>query len=67
VKALHLVTQDGQPYGSVRLCCERCGTQVFYRPDVPPWTDDKSVYGNPPEGFFQCSSAVAGVVEVMES
>jgi len=25
VYALHLRTQRNQPYGSVRLCCERCG------------------------------------------
>lgn len=27
--AVHLVTQDGQPYGSVRRCCEICGVMVW--------------------------------------
>jgi len=22
---IHLITQDDQPFGSVRKCCERCG------------------------------------------
>jgi len=26
---MHLVTQNGQPYGSVRKCCEKCGLSVF--------------------------------------
>jgi hypothetical protein len=26
--SLHLVTQNGQPYGSVRRCCEWCGLSV---------------------------------------
>jgi hypothetical protein len=37
---LHLMTQDDQPYGSTRKCCEVCG--------VIPWnyTDDRKVYEN---------------------
>ena len=27
--AVHLVTQRGQPYGSVRRCCEICGIMVW--------------------------------------
>lgn len=26
---MHLRTQDDQPYGSVRKCCERCGLAFF--------------------------------------
>ena len=26
---LHLRTQQDQPYGSVRKCCERCGLAMF--------------------------------------
>lgn len=27
-KILHLRTQNNQPYGSVRLCCEICGLAI---------------------------------------
>jgi hypothetical protein len=39
---LHLVTQDDQPYGSVRRCCERCGEMV----QPAPWTytDEYAAY-----------------------
>lgn len=30
---LHLMTQRGQPYGSVRQCCEYCGLMLVARPD----------------------------------
>lgn len=26
---LHIITQDDQPYGSERRCCERCGKAVW--------------------------------------
>lgn len=45
VLILHLVTQAGQPYGSVRRCCEKCG--IMTEPG-PPWgskfTDDPVVW-----------------------
>ncbi|KKL75240.1 hypothetical protein LCGC14_2056880 [marine sediment metagenome] len=28
-KIIHLITQDNQPYMSVRKCCQRCGTAVW--------------------------------------
>ncbi len=28
-KTLHLITQDDQPYGSVRKSCENCGTWII--------------------------------------
>lgn len=47
---LHLMTQDGQPYGSQRKCCEICGTMLRGRPDSfwndHAWTDDESEYKN---------------------
>lgn len=45
---LHLMTQRGQPYGSVRRCCERCGLMMvarpaeFWRENV--WVDDPKDY-----------------------
>lgn len=44
---LHLRTQDGQPYGSERRCCEVCGVMVWPQvqgADTPEWTDDRSAY-----------------------
>lgn len=29
-KVIHLMTQDDQPYGSQRKCCERCGTAMWH-------------------------------------
>ena len=38
---LHLVTQTGQPYGSVRRCCERCGRMCWRGQEgsAQRWTD----------------------------
>jgi hypothetical protein len=43
---LHLVTQRGQPYGSVRRCCEQCGRMCWPgRPgSAERWTDDPVVF-----------------------
>jgi hypothetical protein len=53
---LHLVTQDNQPYGSVRRCCERCGVMAgpysFTKPG-PVWTDDAEQYES---DEYRCSS-----------
>lgn len=50
MKTLHLKTQDNQPFGSVRKCCEACGTMLSGRPDAfwvnSAWTDDRSEYEN---------------------
>ena len=51
-KVLHLVTQDNQPYGSVRVCCERCGAYG----DMEYHTDDRETFRNPPDGYVSCSS-----------
>lgn len=52
---LHLMTQENQPYGSSRRCCERCGVMIWPHPQ-PIWTDNRSTYANPPEGYASCSS-----------
>lgn len=52
---LHLVTQDNQPFGSVRKCCEKCGQMV----GNITYTDDKGLYENPPTGgpkYTRCSN-----------
>lgn len=43
---LHLKTQDGQPYGSVRKCCEECGVMILgdSLPEGEHWTDDRELY-----------------------
>ncbi|WP_415912266.1 hypothetical protein [Neptuniibacter sp. QD37_11] len=42
---LHLITQDNQPYGSVRKCCEKCGAMTE---EGMTFTSDHQVYENPP-------------------
>lgn len=62
---LHLVTQRNQPYGSVRKCCERCGRAIW----LIHWTDDESLYDEPPDGYVNCREASRQeklVSEVME-
>jgi len=49
---LHLKTQRGQPYGSVRRCCERCGVMVGV--DTGAWTFDPDVWRAPPLGYVAC-------------
>ncbi len=43
---LHLVTQRGQPYGSVRRCCEVCGRMCWpgMQGTAKRWTDDPDDY-----------------------
>lgn len=40
---LHLKTQRNQPYGSARLCCEKCGKLVqgdmYYAPDEATYNE----------------------------
>jgi hypothetical protein len=52
---LHLKTDEGQPYGSERRCCERCGIMIWI-PPVPTWTADREVYASPPEGYVSCAT-----------
>lgn len=51
---VHLMTQDDQPHGSERRCCERCGVQILYRPDPPTWTDSRALYNALPAGHLPC-------------
>jgi len=43
---LHLVTQDNQPYGSERRCCERCGRMCWrgMKGAAMRWTDDRKFW-----------------------
>ena len=41
---LHLITQRGQPYGSVRRCCEMCGEYGKIGDGEHFWTDDPEAY-----------------------
>ncbi len=43
---LHLVTQRGQPYSSVRRCCERCGQMCWpgMKGSAERWTDDPDAF-----------------------
>lgn len=53
---LHLKTQRGQPYGSERRCCERCG-QMIWMDDLPEgheYTTEETLYENPPPGSVRC-------------
>lgn len=48
---LHLRTQNDQPYGSERRCCEICGTMVWpakQGADTPDWTDSIEAYAGSP-------------------
>lgn len=55
---LHLMTQRGQPYGSVRRCCERCGLMLVARPlafwDAHAYADKEVDYRDDHEGFETC-------------
>lgn len=55
-QVLHLKTQRDQPYGSERMCCERCGVALV-PPEQLPWTADEAIYEDPPEGFVSCDTA----------
>lgn len=48
---LHLVTQSGQPYGSVRRCCEVCGRMCWrgMEGSAKRWTDDPEAYDRAPD------------------
>jgi len=56
----HLMTQDGQPYGSTRRCCEICGIMIWGSPH-PPYTEDSEAFyaRRLPEGYIACNSPEA--------
>lgn len=52
---IHYVTQEGQPYGSLRKACNMCGAWVHENPEFNAWwTEDREVYNNPKEGLRRC-------------
>lgn len=55
---LHLLTQDDQPYGSVRKCCELCGEQ--YSMDMI-YSDTKKGYDwvlkHRPDKYASCQDS----------
>lgn len=54
---LHLVTQEGQPYGSERRACEMCGLWVHGNSAFRDWwTDDREVYAKPTNGLKSCKT-----------
>ena len=52
VTVVHLRSQAGQPYGSVRLCCNMCGTALLG--DAPKWVEYESDYESLPAGHVRC-------------
>jgi len=61
---VHLKTQRGQPYGSERRCCERCGIMIWGPSDIC-WTDDQVLYESPPEGYVSCQRVEADEREIV--
>jgi len=58
MKKLHLVTQRGQPYGSQRQCCERCGLSIYEMDGlVDGYVTDERKYREPPGGWAKCADA----------
>jgi len=58
MQILHLKTQDNQPYGSVRKCCEECGKMIVGNslPNDHWWTDERVMYENADEqGYKKCT------------
>lgn len=64
MNTLHLMTQDNQPYGSERKCCEECGKSVFSDsfPKDHRWTDDRDLFQLAYEYGYNACSAVVGEV-----
>jgi hypothetical protein len=53
MRPLHLMTQDDQPYGSQRHCCERCGLMLGFA-NSETWTDERDTYDSPSDGYEPC-------------
>jgi hypothetical protein len=41
---LHIVDQSGQPYGSVRRCCNKCGLSVYAFGDGDKYAEHPAEY-----------------------
>lgn len=60
---LHLMTQRGQPYGSERRCCERCGLMMVAR---PPWFWKEHAWTDEPEHYKRWPAVIShGLGEVV--
>jgi hypothetical protein len=60
---LHLITQDGQPYGSVRRCCEACG--VMRSNAFGVYTTDRGLFERARENFLTITSMHAGLDDIV--
>ena len=60
MKTLHLMTQRGQPYGSERRCCERCGLMLVGRPasfwEAHEYADQETHYHDDHFGLTTCDA-----------
>jgi hypothetical protein len=52
-RRIHLITQRGQPYGSTRKCCERCGAYGTIQSGTDIATDDPELWGNSPHNCYK--------------
>ena len=46
---VHILSQEGQPYGSERRCCNHCGVMIWGSsapPHVDNWTDWREASNN---------------------
>ncbi len=51
---IHLRSQVGQPYGSVRRCCNYCGVMLV-GPE-PKWVEWEEELRNLPNGYINCQT-----------
>lgn len=64
LRVLHLVTQDNQPYGSVRQCCQECGIMTI-GPTAPIHTIEKAAWDEATQveiarlGMIRCTDVLA--------
>jgi hypothetical protein len=55
-EAVHLLDQTGQPFGSVRRCCNYCGVMLGFGPS-PRWVPCEAHLLMLPDGFTLCPHA----------
>lgn len=55
---LHLMTQSGQPAGSTRQSCEKCGLMLVGRPS---WFWRRHTYTNKPDDYRYWPAGAANV------
>jgi hypothetical protein len=51
IQPLHIVDQNGQPYGSTRRCCSYCGAMCWpgMKGSATRWVDNWTEYGAAPD------------------